>query len=762
METDLGDALNALPSQVWTALPGGQIDFVNRAWTDYIGLKSAAADHQYWQDFVHPDDLFRLLEQWRTIVDSLKAGKIEARIRRFDGLYRWCCLDAGPMFDDAGRIARWYGTCTDVDDRKPTVQALNAHGLEARVIVDNIPSLVSILAPSGAFEFANRQMLDYTGLTLEAMASWRGSDAVHSDDLSDTVERFTAGISSREPFEIEYRMRRSDGVYRWFQGRHRPLFDADGSVLRWFVSVTDIDDRKRAEGEIRSSERNLKLIIDTIPAFAWSALTDGTADFFNQHYLNFLGLTAEQARGSGWTAAVHPEDLTALATVWNAMLAAGLPGETEARLLRFDGAYRWLLFRASPLRDASGVIVKWYGTNTDIDDRKRTEEKLKRGEAFLAEGQHLARMGNFLWRLATEEITWSEPLYRIFEISAGSPMTLDLIGSRVHPEDAPKLVDMVNRAQRGDSDFEYEYRIIMPDQSVKYLHMVAHRSRNYQNLPEYLGAVLDVSRRHLAEQALSELRSELAHITRVTSLGALTASIAHEVHQPLSGIVTNASTCLRMLAADPPNVEGARETAKRTIRDGNRAADVIARLRSLFSGKAATSEPVDLNEAVRDVLALSTGDLQRKCVSLLTEFDHQLPAAVGDRVQLQQVILNLVRNALDAMSAVEDRPRQLSIWTEPDGSERVRLSVKDSGVGLNPELSKRLFEAFYTTKQEGMGMGLAVSLSIIESHGGRLWAAANDGAGATFAFSIPCENAFATDTDRTPVDPKALRKQGNF
>jgi signal transduction histidine kinase len=247
----------------------------------------------------------------------------------------------------------------------------------------------------------------------------------------------------------------------------------------------------------------------------------------------------------------------------------------------------------------------------------------------------------------------------------------------------------------------------------------------------------ELAERRLVEERLDETRTELAHVARVTSLGVLTASIAHEVNQPLSGIVTNASTCLRMLAADPPNVDGARETARRTIRDGNRASEVITRLRALYGRKDPTAESVDLNEATRAVLALSLSELQRSRVILRLELADDLPLVTGDRVQLQQVILNLVRNASDAMSAVDDRPRQLLIRTERDEGDGVRLTVQDAGVGFDPQTAARLFESFYTTKHDGMGIGLSVSRSIIESHHGRLWATLNNGPGAAFSFSIP-------------------------
>jgi signal transduction histidine kinase len=261
----------------------------------------------------------------------------------------------------------------------------------------------------------------------------------------------------------------------------------------------------------------------------------------------------------------------------------------------------------------------------------------------------------------------------------------------------------------------------------------------------------ELAERRLVEERLDNTRLELAHVARITSLGVLTASIAHEVNQPLSGIITNAGTCLRMLAADPPNVDGARETARRTIRDGNRASEVIARLRALYGKKDPTSESVDLNEAIREVLALSLTELQRNRVIVQHELAGDQLLVTGDRVQLQQVISNLVRNASDAMSAVDDRPRQLLIRTERDEGNHVRLTVQDAGVGFDPQTADRLFEAFYTTKNDGMGIGLSVSRSIIESHHGRLWATLNKGPGAAFSFSIPCRPEGLADAE-TPAN----------
>jgi len=391
----------------------------------------------------------------------------------------------------------------------------------------------------------------------------------------------------------------------------------------------------------------------------------------------------------------------------------------------------------------------------DITERKQSEQELRRSEAFLAEAQHLCSTGSFSWRVATDQITWSEQLYRIFGFDQSVPVTLELIGTRVHPDDLQLLDDMINRARVAAGDFEYEHRLLMPDHSVKYLHLIAHAVRDGHGRLEYIGAVQDVTERRLSEATLSKIRSDLAHVARVTSLGVLTASIAHEVNQPLSGIITNAGTCLRMLNADPPNVDGARETALRAIRDGNRASDVVARLRALFAKKAAAAESVDLNEATREVVALSLSELQTNRVIVREDLAEDLPPVAGDRVQLQQVILNLLLNASDAMSNVDDRPRQLVIRTERDEGDCVRLTVQDAGLGFEGQAVDKLFEAFYTTKSGGMGIGLSVSRSIIESYHGRIWAVPNDGPGATFSFSIPRSHEAATGdpshgTIRTP------------
>jgi signal transduction histidine kinase len=330
------------------------------------------------------------------------------------------------------------------------------------------------------------------------------------------------------------------------------------------------------------------------------------------------------------------------------------------------------------------------------------------------------------------------------------PVTHDLMRTRVHPEDISltERIKLLDQAPVAGTDLEWQYRLIMPDRSVKYLHAVARATRDRDGQPEYMATVQDVTAGRLAEEALAKARTELAAVARATSLGVLTASIAHEVNQPLTGVITNAGTCIRMLEGDQPDLDGARETTRRIIRDGNRASDVITRLRALFRNEALTLELVDLNEAAREVIALTLSDLQRTRVVLESRFAADLPIITCDRIQVQQVILNLIRNASDALVDVHDRPRQLLIRTAREDSDHVRVSVRDVGVGIDATTMNKLTDAFYTTKSDGMGIGLSVSRSIVERHGGRLWAEPNDSHGVTFSFSLPSAPQSDTDAER--------------
>jgi PAS domain S-box-containing protein len=637
--------------------------------------------------------------------------------------------------------------------------ALRERESTAQMFLNSIPAAVSFLSLTGETELVNDQLLEYFGVPLDELKDWANGDLIHPDDRAVAFARFAHWMKTGEGIDHVYRLRRFDRIYRYVHVRSAPLRNASGQTVGWCTIHIDVDERMRAEEALRASEVNLRKTIDTIPALVWSARVDGSVEYFSQHYLVYLGQSLAQAQDWGWSAAVHPDDLGGLAATWQAIRASGKAGEAEARLRGASGEYRWFLFRANPLRNEYGDIVNWYGVNTDIEDRRGVEEDLRRSEGFLAAGQRLSLTGTFLWRSATGDFTWSEELYRIYEFPREARITFELIASRYHPEDKHRVAEIARQARNGVPTFDYGHRLLMPNGSIKHLHVVAHgRVDKDGNGLEYFGAVQDVTQRRLAEEARDRARSELAHVTRVMSLGALTASIAHEVSQPLAGILTNANTCLRMLGADPPNIEGALETARRTIRDGNRATDVITRLRALFARKAAVTETLDMNGAAREVLSLLSDDLLRNRVVARVELDDAPLFVTGDRVQLQQVILNLVRNASDAMADVDDRPRHLLIRVDGEEKGCARLIVTDAGTGFASKDAERLFDPFYTTKSGGIGIGLSLSRSIIESHGGRLWAKPNDGPGATFSFSIPRLDGRATD--EASASPPQIETRG--
>ena len=608
-----------------------------------------------------------------------------------------------------------------------------------RQVIDAIPALAWCNLPDGTNEFLSKGWHEYTGLSPEESHGWGWQAAFHADDLPPLMKKWQELLISGDRGEIEARLRRHDGIYRWFLIRVAPFRDDTGRIARWYGTSTDIHDRKLAEEALQSSESRLLKIINTMPTAAWSTRPDGYCDFLNQRWLDYTGITAEEAQGWGWRDAIHPDDRAALVEYWQSCLASGTPVETEARMRRFDGTYRWFIFRANPLREESGAIVRWYGANIDIEDRRQSEEGLRESEQrfrLIVDG--IAGLVAIMSPSGELEVVNNQVLTyfgKSVEELKGWAMS-----DAVHPADVAATVSAWTRSVETATVYDTDHRLLRADGEYRWFHARGLPLRDAEGrvLRWYI-LLTDINDRKQAEEALARARAELAQVARVTSLGVLTASIAHEVNQPLSGIVTNASTCLRMLSGNPPNIEGARETAQRTIRDGNRASEVITRLRALFRSKEAAAERVDLNDAAREVIALSLPELQNNRIILRHELAENLPAVRGDRIQLQQVILNLLHNASDAMSDVEDRPRQLLIRTESDHGGNVRLIVQDTGIGFAPETVDRIFESFYTTKPDGMGIGLSVSRSIIEAHRGRLWATPNDGPGSSVAFSIPCD-----------------------
>lgn len=661
----------------------------------------------------------------------------------------------------------WFGGIGGLCEVTPSDPA-TSHNSQFPVLIEDItidgaahsePSSVRIPAGARSIE------LQYTALTLSNPETVRfryrleGFDpawvdagtrrlAIYNNQKPDTYKFQVAARIGNEPWQVSSTLVLEQLPFFYETSWFRLLASSVAASLFFFLyrlRLRQAADRIQADFQYRMDERarvvqELRKIIDSIPGFVCAMNPGGEVELLNKQLLDYFGRTFEEMKG-GWRIndSIHPDDRARSVAIFTNSIKTGTAHDFEQRCRRADGVYRWFHRSTRPVRDAEGAITGWYALITDIEDRKRAEDELQRKEAFLAEGQLISSTGTFAWRLDTDEIVFSEEACRIFGFELNVPVTLERIGGRIHSDDIPILSEKMNQARATEDNQDYEIRLRMTDDTVKYVHISSHATRHPDGLREYIGAIQDVTERRLAEEALGELRSELAYMARVTSLGALTASITHEVSQPLSGIMTNASTCLRMLGTDPPNLDGALETVRRTIRDAVRATEIIKRLRVLFSKKEAKTEVVDLNEAILEVLALSADELQRNRVIVRQEFASDLPLIEGDRVQLQQVMLNLLRNAADAMSSISDRSKDLLIKTAGDEGNRVRLTVQDTGVGITPQDIEKLFDSFFTTKSDGMGMGLSISRSIIERHSGRLWATPNDGPGATFSFSIPCK-----------------------
>ena len=666
-----------------------------------------------------------------------------------------------------------------------------------RTFVDHATDAFMLHAEDGTVIDVNPQACDSLGYIRDELI---GMKPVEFDPNISTasLENINEQLSRGEMVTFESCHRRKDGSEFPVEVRVRPFWHG-GRRLN-ISAVRDISDRKRAEQAVRRSERELRELIETIPAMAFVIGRDGSSEFVSRQWIEFSGMSAEQTTGENWAATLHPEDREDHMAKWRAAHASGQPFENEARHRDVQGNYRWLLVRAVPSRDDKGAIVKWYGALTDIEDRK-SAEALHAGErrlfemiatnvplkeifnelcliiqqqrpGTLASVLMLTREGHHLNVIAGPTLPegWSEQMEKLpVGPCAGSCGTAVYRGTLVIASDiaTDPLWDVPDHRAASLSHglrASWSNPVLCSNGKVAGTFCIYHREARdptSQDL-ELIELATHVARvaieRDQQEISLREAQNELAHVNRVSTLGEFAASIAHEVNQPLAAILTNAHAALRWLAGDSPNLAEAQQTIGRIIRDGNRAGDVVARMRALFKKAPAAKEPLDINLIIQEVLTLTHGELQKNRVSLRTEFTAGLPTVLGDKIQLQQVILNLVVNAIEAMSGVPGNQRELYVSSQKiteshsdtgqetidpkapseQGLTSLLIAVRDAGPGLDPTDLEHVFETFYTTKSHGMGMGLAISRSIIEAHNGSLWVTANAPHGAVFQFKLPC------------------------
>ncbi len=637
-------------------------------------------------------------------------------------------------------------------------------------LLQHIPVAAWTIGVDGTPDFVNQNWLAYTGQSLDYVRSgpeaWM--TAMHPEDRETASRIFWEGIHSGRGFTMDARFRRMrDGVYRWHLNRAVPFRDAAGNTVKFVGTSTDIEDLKQSQESLKTADEKTRLIIDTALDAVITMDAGGVVTSWNRQAEITFGWETAEAIGQRMSDLVIPASHRAAhERGLRHFLATGegpiLRRRIETMGVRRGGEEFPVELEVVPMQQGQSWAFSAF--IRDITGSKVAEQKLRDSEINLR--QISETIPEMLWSAnANGEIDYCN--VRLLDYTGFAMKEIKGSGwtKLFHPDDVEHASAAWRSSIAGNAPYRVEVRTFhAADRTYRWCVTTALPLLDESGrLLRWHGTVVDMHDWKLAQEELRDTQAELAHLTRALTMGELTASIAHEVNQPLSGIITNAGTCLRMLAADPPNIDGALETARRTIRDGRRASDVIQRLRALFSRKDFVIERVDVAEAAREVIALSMSQIQKNRVTLRTEFPEGLPQVDGDRVQLQQVILNLILNGSEAMAAVEDRPRQLLIKAEHDGTDRVSLTVQDAGVGFGPQGVEKLFEAFYTTKNNGMGIGLSVSRSIIERHRGRLWAVANDGPGATFCFSIPCsheDRASAGGADLpNPEDARAARSE---
>jgi PAS domain S-box-containing protein len=500
-----------------------------------------------------------------------------------------------------------------------------------------------------------------------------------------------------------------------------------------------IADRRRATEALRESEAQWREVFEHNPVMYFMVDASGTVLSVNAFGAAQLGYTVDELVGQSVLNVFFEEDREFVRK--NVAVCTEKLGQShgwEVRKIRKDGTVLWVRENAKAVPRPGNQLIVLIACE-DITERKRAEDALRQSEMYLAEAQRLSRTGSFGWRVASGELIWSEEIFRIFEYDRAVRPTLELVLQRTHPEERVAVQQFLERVVDEGEDWELDRRLLMPDGSIKYIHAVARVVSDAPGQLEFVGAVMDVTATRRAEEQLNLARAELAHVTRVTTMGELTAAIAHEVSQPLTGLVSSGHACLRWLAGDTPNLEAARRAVERMVNDGSRAGEVIRRIRAMVRKSSPRRDQLNINDTIMEVIALIRSEVRRNSISLRTELSNDLPLVPGDRIQLQQVILNLIVNAIEAMSGVSQLRRELLVASAEDASNGVLVTVRDSGTGLDRTSSDRLFEAFYTTKADGMGMGLAISRTIIEAHGGELWATPNMPQGAIFRFKLPTD-----------------------
>lgn len=762
-QQQLQQIIDAVPVRIWSVEPNGGSFYFNKRYQDHFRSVIANFDalgepriDDLLQQLVHPEDAPDIQRTLRNCFETGDGCAMRFRWREKDDVYRWAECRVEPRRDENGTVAEWYGVSLDIDDEVRALEALRNRERELSQLVDMVPAQIRRLTPEGEPVFFNKRLIDFFGLDVGDMDRPDMSrlasvihTLVHPDDASRLLETVHHSLASGDPFSIKYRMRRFDGAYRWVDGRAEPLRDQGGAIMQWYVISVDIDDEMRAQEALRDRERELSQLVDMVPSLLWRLNSEGTPTFFNQRLIDFLGLGIADMEKPGLSrlaalieAAVHPDDAASLAEALNHSLVTGEGFSKQYRLRRADGVYRWVKGSAEPLRDQSGRIVQWYGLSHDIDDQLRVEEALRERE------RSLSQLVETLPAMIDCAAPDGEPIYRsqqlrdflgynLDELDGTGKTRLDgTLDAGVHPDDVAGVKENYAHSLSTGEPYARRHRLRRHDGEYRWVETRAAPMRNAEGVIVQWNVIcLDIDGEVHAEEDLRRAREGLARASQVASLAELSASIAHEVNQPLAAVVANSHACQRWLMAEPPNMERAQRTVERIIRDANSAADVVSRIRALFKQSVDRRIQTTLSSIIDEARNLMADETSRRRVRMDVNVDGNLPLIAVDRIQIQQVLINLIRNGIEAMEAIAG-DKLIEMRVRHIGNV-VQTEISDRGHGI--EFPEKMFDPFFTTKENGMGMGLAICRSIVEQHGGRLWAEKNEPRGATLIFTLPIE-----------------------
>jgi len=737
-ERELRTFIDVMPAYVGTCLPDGTADFLSHSWLEYSGQTREEAMGRGWAGALHPDDADRVLANWQAGLESGEPVEMEFRCRRADGTYRWFLDRNLPLRNDEGKIIKWYGILFDIDVLKETESALQTREQQLLGIIETIPSMLWSLWPNGEPSHLSKRFLEYFGAPFEDFVNGGWVRIIHPDDQEETGKLFARALETGELFNVINRWRRADGEYRWHHTMGEPLRDPDGKIIQWYGLSMDIDEQKRAEETVRRNERELQTLIDVMPAIVGISSPDGKLGFLSQSWLDYSGQTTEEALGGGWASVIHPDDIDRVLANRQAGLASGEPVEQELRCRGADGVYHWFLNRSLPLRDDEGKIVKWYGFLFDIDVLKRTQSALQMREHELL--GIIETIPAMLWALSpTGEPTYLSQRFLEYRGASVEQYTNRGWENFIHPHDREANAKAFFRSIETGESFNVIQRYRRSDGEFRWNHVRGEPLRDPEGkIIQWYGLSMDIDDRKQVEDHLRETRDKLAKASRLATVAELAASIAHELNQPLTSILANAQAAKRWLNAVSPDVTEVASSIERTIRDARTADETMQHIRALFKQESLVKKDVKLPDILNEVVRVVQEDPKKRAVRVECHFEECLPAIPVDQIQIQQVFINLIVNAIEALEG-QQVPPQVTLRAAVTDPDRMLVQVIDNGPGVHdPE---QIFDAFMTTKKNGMGIGLAVSRSIVEAHGGRLWAENNKAGGAIFNVALPLSHA---------------------